>query len=216
VVVLTTRLNLIFPLPVLVSAPDSQPPGDATGSVIADYRAPSIPTMPLRAVSSDLDGPRGLVGSGLVVHGVSVVVARAPRRPYPSPKSTIGDIVNCTQRGDCLLFALGFGRLESLVVERGQLLPARGLRLSDTQIGSLTLAPGTGFSGLPPVSRSPFSAMSARIMPPLRAASFLIPVVQRGCRPLRPLACSRAGRLGGRMPRPAPKLEWCISKPQSR
>jgi hypothetical protein len=107
VVVLTTRLNLIFPLPALVSGPDSQPPGDATGSVIADYRVPSIPTMPLRAVSSDLVGPwglvgsglvgSGLVGSGLVVHGVSSQQEPKEKRPtftaVSSPKSTIGDIV---------------------------------------------------------------------------------------------------------------------------
>ena len=36
----------IYPLTALASAQDSQPPGDATGSVVADYGVPSIPTMP--------------------------------------------------------------------------------------------------------------------------------------------------------------------------
>src|SRR5271168_2559832 len=36
----------IYPLTALASAQDSQPPGDATGSVVADYGVASIPTMP--------------------------------------------------------------------------------------------------------------------------------------------------------------------------
>src|SRR5271170_2097202 len=36
----------IYPLTALASAQDSQPPGDATGSVFADYGVPSIPTTP--------------------------------------------------------------------------------------------------------------------------------------------------------------------------
>jgi len=69
----------IFPLAPLASAQDSHPPGDATGSIVADYGVPCIPTMPpLIAVGSG-PGPfgsvvdpglvdPGLVGSGLVVH----------------------------------------------------------------------------------------------------------------------------------------------------
>ena len=55
----------IYPLTALASAQEGRPPGDATGSVVADYGAPSIPTMPFVRL---LRGPNPNVSRARLSH----------------------------------------------------------------------------------------------------------------------------------------------------